>query len=331
MRTTPFIGIVAIVLILGISPFATSQTVESVESARAPASSIAREEYLLGPNDQIKLWTLGLEEISERPYRLDPAGYIDLPLLGRIPAAGLSSGELKENLLVRLSRDVRNPQVSVEIIDFGSQPVSVMGAIGTPGVHQLRGRKTLAEVIAMAGGFRADAGPVIKITRAVKWGAIPLAGASVHRSGDYILAEINIKDLLDGQNPTSNILIRPDDVLTVPTAQSVYVIGEVRKPGKYALSERKTISVLEALSLAEGFGSTAAPGSARILHVPPGETQPTETEVDLKKIMSGKGQNATLEANDILFIPSSSNKKAANKALDAIMATIPGMMIFRRP
>jgi len=292
---------------------------------------VEREEYLLGSNDQIKIWALGLDEVSERPYRVDPAGYIDLPLLGRIQAAGLSVADLKQELLIRLAKDVRQPQVSIELTDFGSQPVSVMGAVGSPGVHQLRGRKTLAEVVALAGGFRPEAGPVIKITRLLKWGRIPLPEARLDPTGEYSIGELSIKTLLDGENPTANILVRPSDVLTVPTAQMVYVIGEVRKPGKYALSERQTISVLEALSMAEGFASTAAPASARILRTPPGASQLSETTVDLKKIMAGKGQNITLQANDILFIPSNANRKAATKALDAIITTATGIAIFRRP
>jgi polysaccharide export outer membrane protein len=324
----------AVFVAASISAFAQDVGTADASSAgpgSETAPSASREEYLLGPNDQIKVWALGVEEISDRPFRLDPAGFIDLPLIGRIQASGMSAGELKETLLTRLAKDVRHPQVSIEILDYGSQPVSVMGAVGSPGVHQLRGRKTLAEVVALAGGFRSDAGPVIKITRLLKWGTVPLGEAKVDASGEYSIGELSIRSLLDGENPAANILIRPSDVLTVPTAQMVYVIGEVRKPGKFPLVEQQNISVLEVLSMAEGFASTAAPASARILRTPPGATQPTETAVDLKKIMSGKAQNITLQANDILFVPSNSNKKAATKALDAIISTATGVVIFRRP
>jgi polysaccharide biosynthesis/export protein len=329
VRNNFLLGCAGIVLYLW-APYISAQDLQQTELNVPISLAASQEEYLLGPNDQIKIWALGLEEISERPYRLDPTGFIDIPLVGRVHAEGLSPTALKEDLLVRFSRDVRKPQVSVELIEFGSQPVSVMGAVGTPGVHQLHGRKTLAEVVALAGGFRADAGPVIRITRLARWGSIPLSGARKDDTGGYILAELSIKELLAGTSPSTNILIRPNDVLTVPSAQAVYVIGEVRKPGKYSLSDRQDISVLEALSLAEGFGTTASPGSARILRIPPGETQPHETAVDLKKVMAGKAKNITLEPNDILFIPSSANKKAAAKALDAILATTTGMMIFRR-
>jgi polysaccharide export outer membrane protein len=319
--------LIGIVFLALASTSALAQTVAE-EAGSAVAS---HEEYLLGPNDQVKIWALGLDEISEKSYRLDPAGYIDLPLVGRIQASGLSPADLKEDLLVRLARNVRQPQVSIEILDFGSQPVSVMGAVTTPGVHQLKGRKTLAEVVALVGGFRPDAGPFIKITRLLKWGSVPLPDAKVDASGEYSIGELRIKSLLDGENPAANILIRPSDVLTVPTAQMVYVIGEVRKPGKFPLVDQESISVLEALSMAEGLSTTASPANARILRTPPGATQPIETIVDLKKVMAAKGQNVTLQPNDILFIPSTANRKAATKALDAIITTATGVVIFRRP
>jgi protein involved in polysaccharide export with SLBB domain len=213
----------------------------------------------LGPDDQVKIWALGIGEIPATPQRIDPAGYVDLPVLGRIRAAGLSLNQFKEALLASLAKEVLKPQVSVEIAEFGSQPVTVMGAVTTPGVHQLRGRKTLAEVLSIAGGPRNDAGAVIKITRLASWGSIPLPGATLDSTGQYNVAEIGVKDFLSAKDPAQNILIRPNDVLAVPVAEMVYVIGAVRKPGGFGLTERGGISALHALSMAEGLGPTPAP------------------------------------------------------------------------
>jgi protein involved in polysaccharide export with SLBB domain len=217
------------------------------------------EEYLLGPDDQVKIWALGMGEIPATPQRIDPAGYVDLPVLGRIRAAGLSLSQFKEALLASLAKEVLKPQVSVEIAEFGSQPVSVMGAVNTPGVHQLRSRKTLAEVLSMAGGLRSDAGAVIKITRLASWGPIPLPGATLDPTGRYNVAEVGVKDFLSAKDPAQNILIRPNDVLAVPAAEMVYVIGAVRKPGGFGLTERDGISALHALSMAEGLGPSLEP------------------------------------------------------------------------
>src|SRR5436190_188886 len=206
------------------------------------------EEYLLGPDDQVKIWARGMEEIPATPLRIDPAGYVDLPVLGRIRASGLSLNQFKEALLASLAKEVVKPQVSVEIAEFGSQPVTVMGAVNTPGVHQLHSRRTLAEVLSMAGGLRNDAGAVINITRLASWGPIPLPGATLDPTGQYNVAEVGVRDFLSAKDPAQNILIRPNDLLTVPAAEMVYVIGAVRKPGGFGLADRGGISALQALS-----------------------------------------------------------------------------------
>jgi len=289
------------------------------------------EEYLLGPDDQLKIWALGIGEIPATPQRIDPAGYVDLPVLGRIRAAGLSLNQFKEALLASLAKEVLKPQVSVEIAEFGSQPVVVMGAVNTPGVHQLRSRKTLAEVLSMAGGLRNDAGAVIMITRLASWGLIPLPGATLDPTGQYNVAEVGVKDFLSAKDPAQNILIRPNDVLTVPGAEMVYVIGAVRKPGGFGLTERGGISALHALSMAEGLGPTPAPGSSKILRTQPGASGPTEIAVDLTKMMAGRAEDIMLRPNDILIVPSSLPKQASLRALDAAIQMATGVVIWRRP
>ena len=133
----------------------------------------SRASYLLGPNDQIKIWVLGVEEIGDKPIKIDPNGDIDLPLVGKAHAAGLTTAQLKADLIQRFSKELLKPQVSVELTDFGSQPVSVMGAVNHPGVHQLEGHKTLVEAISLAEGLRQDAGPRVNISRQIQYGPIP--------------------------------------------------------------------------------------------------------------------------------------------------------------
>lgn len=288
-------------------------------------------EYVLGPEDEIKIWALGMEEISEKSVRVDPAGYISLPLLGRIHIAGMTAEQLRERLLESLAAQVREPKVSVEIMAFGSQPVTVMGAVATPGVHQLRGRKTLAELLALAGGLREDAGPTITITRRMEWGPIPLPTTQINDSAQFSVAEIGLKDFLAAGNPAENIAIRPHDVITIPRAEMIYVIGDVRKPGGFLLHERKSLSVLQALSLAEGLGPTPAARDSKILRILPNTNQRQEIAVDLKKVLAGKSQDVSLQPNDILFVPSSTSKQAARRTLDAAIQTLSGIIIWRRP
>ena len=285
--------------------------------------------YLLGPNDQIKIWALGVEELGDKPVRIDPNGDVDLPLVGRVHAAGLSTAELKSELTKRFSKDLLKPQVSVELVDFGSQPVSVMGAVNHPGVHQLEGRKTLMEAISLADGLRQDAGPRVNISRQIQYGTIPLPNAKLDSSGKFSVADVGVKDLLSGTHPAENIPIFPNDVITVPPAERVFVIGEVKKPGEITL-KGDGLSVLQAVSTAEGLGSTAAGQKSKIVRITPGTSERKDIPVDVNKILAGQSEDIALRPNDILVVPSSIPKKAAARALEAAIQTVTGIAIWGR-
>jgi polysaccharide export outer membrane protein len=298
---------------------------------QTPEPTQSLSQYVLGPDDQIKVWALGVEEVSDKPVRIDPGGDIDLPVAGKVHAAGLTLEELKASLIRQFSASLLDPKVSVEIVDFGSQPVSVMGAVNHPGVLQLRGRKTLAEVISLADGLRQDAGPRVSISRQIRYGAIPLRDAKPDATGEFSVATVHLKSLMAGASPAENILISPHDVISVPAAELVYVVGDVKKPGEVALKDRDTISVLQALSSAEGYGPTPAPQNAKLVRAAPDGKERTEIHVNLQKIMAGKGEDIAMRPNDILVVPPSAPKKVALRVVEAAIATVTGIVIWRRP
>ncbi|MGI8744321.1 MAG: polysaccharide biosynthesis/export family protein [Bryobacteraceae bacterium] len=287
------------------------------------------DSYQLGPDDQITIRVLQAPELAEKPVRIDMNGYIDLPFVGRVHAGGLTIEGLRKELITQLGSIIRDPQVSVSVEEFRSQPVSVMGAVNTPGVLQLRGHKTLIEMLTMAGGLRQDSGTFVNITRDQKWGPLPLPGAKNDATGHYSTASVDLKLLMEAKDPSQNIVVRPDDVITVPRAQMVYVIGEVQKTGGYVLNDRENMSLLEALSLAGGVNRTASPQHARILRARSGSER-EEIPVDLNKIFEGKGSDIELRAQDILFIPSSMSKRASVRALEAAIQVGTGLVIWRR-
>ena len=286
--------------------------------------------YVLGPDDQIVLQGLNAEEIVNRPMRIDPSGEIGLPMVGRLRAAGLTIQQFEQELNQRLSIYIREPRISVSVTEYRSQPVSVLGAVNSPGVLQVQGRKTLMELLSLAGGLRPDAGYRVKITRGVEWGPIPLPNAAPDSTGKFNVAEVTIKGLMEAKNPEANILIMPHDVISVPVAELVYVIGDVKKAGGFTLHERETMSVLQALSLAEGLQSTADAKRAKILRLPPDGEDRQEIPVNVKEILAGKSQDVTLQGGDILFVPDSTGKKVGYRTLDAIINVVTGVAIWRR-
>ena len=293
-----------------------------------------RAAYLLGPDDSITILVPDAEEIGDKSYRIGESGYINLPLVGQVRAAGLTLEQLEAELVTRLNAYFKRPSVSVSVAEFRSQPVSVIGAVTTPGVIQLQGNKTLVEILSMAGGVRTDAGHSVKITRKQQWGRIPLPGATVDPTGRFSIGEVSLKAIMEARNPEQNVLIRPEDIISVPRADIVYVIGDVSKSGGYVLNDQETLSVLQALALAGGLERTAAPQKAKILRPASGVERRTEIPVDLKKILAGVANDVAMAPDDILFVPTSRGKKAAIRTLDAVVtmgtAMTTGAVIYRR-
>ena len=299
------------------------QATESV--AEAPQAS----EYVLGPGDQIRIQVLHLAEVAPQPVRIDPNGLIRVALAGSVRAAGLSVRQLESELSSRLKLYTAElPEVEVSIIDFQSKPVSVLGAVRSPGVQQLRGAMTLVEVLSLAGGLTEEAGHALKITRQLNWGTIPLPTAKQDPASGFATAEVNVRDLIEGKNLEQNIFIKPHDIISVPRASIVYVIGDVKKAGGFVLKDRETVSVLQMLAKAEGLQSTAAPHKARILRPVAGEKR-KEIAVDVKDVLEGKAADAPLYPDDILFIPTSASKKALYQALQTGLSIGTGIAIWR--
>jgi len=285
--------------------------------------------YVLGPEDQITIRALDAEEISDKPFTVDNSGFVTLPMLGRVKAAGLTVPQLETTIADRLKQFLWQPQVAITVSEFHSQPVSVIGAVNTPGVQQLRGRKTLVEALSSAGGLRPDAGHEISIQRRIEQGAIPLPGAHVDSTGEFSLAKVSLPEIMNNIHPEENITVKANDVISVPRGDVIYVVGEVKKSGGFPMDERETLSVLKALSLSEGLLPTASMNGVRIIRSGAPGTVKQEIPVDLKKILSGKGEDIGLRPDDILFVPASVGKKAAVRGIEAAIQLATGVVIWR--
>jgi len=321
-----------LVLLLGSSAIGQEQHLSPQPDPPKPScDSQVRSTYLLGTDDQLEISEPELGELTNKQVRVDGDGDIEVPLAGRVHVSGLTVLQVEQELAKALSVYIRHPQVVVSVAEVRSQPVSILGAVNTPGVHQVQGQKTLLEMLALAGGTRPDAGYSIRITRQLEWGCIPLPKAGLDASGRFSVAEVNLKKILDAKDPEDNIQILPHDTISVPKAEMVYVIGDVRHSGGFALGEQQSISVLQALSLAEGLNGTADARHAKILRLTGSSDERKETAVDVKDVLSGKKSDVTLRGDDILFIPGSTGKKVALRTIEAAIQTGTGLVIWRTP
>jgi len=140
---------------------------------QTPAQGPAQT-YVLGPDDQLTIHVVEGDEINGKVYRIDDKGDLDVPMIGSLRAAGLTVHEVQTRITDKLRVYIKEPKVTVVLSEMRSQPVSVIGAVNMPGVHQLQGHKTLIEMLSLAGGLRQDAGYRLKITRRMEWGMVPV-------------------------------------------------------------------------------------------------------------------------------------------------------------
>ena len=286
--------------------------------------------YRLGPEDTLTIRVLEVEDISNQAMRIDKSGFLDLPLAGRVNAAGLTVPELEAVIAVRMRKFVHDPRVSVHVSEYRSQPVSVIGAVNTPGVHQLQGPKRVIEILSMAGGLRSDAGPVLQITRMKTFGPLPLPGAQTDASGEYTTAEVDLDRLFKGKTPADNILVLPQDVVSVLKADIIYVVGEVRKAGGFPLKSREKLTILQAISLAEGMDLRANKKKVTILRTPPAGGERTQIAVDMSKVLANEAPDLVLQADDIVVVPNNAPRSVALRAAETALQIGTGVVIFRR-
>ncbi len=304
--------------------------VDAGERTPPPNPTFAPSAYTLGPEDQLSVHVVDLDDISDKPVRIDPNGYLELPLVGRIHAAGLTVEQLRAALARQAAKYIDSPQITINVLEYRSQPVSILGEVNNPGLHQLQGPTHLINVISLAGGLKPDAGQTLTITREREQGMLPLPGTHLDVSGEYSITHVQLNTLVDGTDPSANIELRAHDVIAVSRAEMVYVVGEVKKAGAISLNSEDGMTITQALSLAEGTGPGAAPHKARILRAVDGRaSNQHEVPVDLSKIMSGRAPDVQLHPNDVLFVPDNIPASAMKRATEAAIQMATGVMIYR--
>lgn len=264
-----------------------------------------RPNYVLGANDQILVRAPDAEEINEKPFRIDADGNVNMPLVGRVHAAGMTVQELEADLVRRLREYIREPQVIVSVVQFRSEPVFFVGDFRSPGIYPLQGRRTLIEMLTAVGGLQPNAARHIKVTRRAEYGSIPLPNAVEDTEKKISTVEISMGSLRENVNPAEDILLQPYDVISVERAEQIYVNGEVARVGSFELGERDSISLLQVLTMAGGFTRDAKRNKVRILRPILNTNRRAEIEVDVTRLFEGKDLDVPLLPNDILYVPRS--------------------------
>jgi polysaccharide export outer membrane protein len=300
----------------------TPETKTKITLANAPQG------YVLGPGDQFSIEVADLEELNGKVHRIDEDGTVTLPLIGRLQAAGYTLPEFEKVLDSKLVSELKDPRISITVTENASEPVTVVGEVNSPGMHQMRGQQSLVEAISAAGGLKPDAGYRITVTRQMSEGDLPLPNVRRDDVNRVVVGEINANDILEARNESANIRVMPHDVITVPRAKVVYVIGEVHKAGGFTLEQHNSMSIVEAVALAQGTTSNAAKNRALVLRREPGDANRSQIKVNLDQIMTGKTPDMDLRADDILLVPNSLAKQIRTRMIETAVATGSGVLIW---
>jgi polysaccharide biosynthesis/export protein len=307
----------------------------------AAASSVKQGDYVIGSGDLMGVEVFDVPELS-RDVRVNETGFISLPLIPvKIRATGLTTFQLQDKIAELLQSNglVMTPQVSVSIKEQHSQPITVIGSVKNPSVIQAVRQTTLLQVLSQAGGVSDDAGNLVIITRpAPTPEALAETDATKGSAGSTEVSTsstepqtfmIALSDLLDTGNATFNIPVLGGDVVSVPRAGIIYVVGAVQHPGGFVMqSDRDRMTTLKILSLAGGTTGSAKANQSVILRKNVETGKRDEVPVDLNKVMKLKTEDVTLQPSDILFVPDSSGKKALHKAGDVALTLTTGVALI---
>jgi polysaccharide export outer membrane protein len=223
----------------------------------AAAAQTSRD-YVIGPQDVLAITVFDQASLSGR-YTVEADGSFSFPLLGRVEAGGRTLRQFEEGLKKQLAAGFfLNPQVAVAVEQYRSQRVFVMGEVRQPGTYALTGDMTLIEVLARAGSMAADAGGDVVVVRAPHATRPTLPDQSEGRE----VIRVGVRELESG-DLSKNVALRDGDTIFVPRAETIFVFGEVKSPGSFAM--QRDMTVLQALALAGGVTDTGAVNRARIV------------------------------------------------------------------
>lgn len=271
-------------------------------------------QYRVGVGDVLNIQVLGEKEFSGI-FRVGSDGTIDYPYLRKIEVKEKTTEDLAKSITAKLKKGyLLNPQVNVEVKEYNSQRVLLLGAIAKPGQYILKQDTRVLDIISRAGGISALGGKRIlllrdsnksfseKNTELMEEKKItPEDQASAVMKSDVKPIVIDYFRLVHQGDFSQNLLLENGDILNIPKANEIFVLGNVARPGPIIFEDNMTI--LQAVTLAGGPTPTASTKSTYILRQD--ESGETKIRVRLDKILDNKEKNVALQADDVIVVPES--------------------------
>lgn len=324
-------AMVAATVALGFSTICTAQ--EAQQQSQASSNQVAPQpataatgpsnagvystsstpiKLLIGPGDEGDMSVYGMPEMLTH-FRVGADGEVNLPLIGTVKIAGMTANDAEAAIAKRYEDGgyLKSPQITVMVKDYTTQGVSVMGEVNRPGVYSPLAARRLFDLFLAAGGLSPRASRTITVQH-----------ADDKQRPDTITLSADLM-----ATPETNVSLKPGDSVIVARAGVVYVIGEVNRPGEFVISAGSNMTALQVLAMAAGPSRFASLSKVKLMHKTADGF--STSEVDLKKIMDSKSKDVALNSDDIMLIPASKGKIAAERGTSSVLGMLSNLALYR--
>ncbi len=272
-----------------------------------------KESLLIGPGDMVQVDVLDTPEMSQQ-VRVTDAGTIPLAYLGSVHIAGETPARAAAEIQQALMNKgvMRHPEVTLRVQEYATQDVSVVGQVHAPGTYAITTPQTVLKIVSLAGGLTEAADRHIVVKR----------HGSAEQSTYYLSN--------DPQQALSDmVMVNPGDTVLVSHAPVIYIMGDVSRPGGYAISTNDShLSLMQAISMAGSANKTSVQSRVRLIRKTAGGQ--VDIPVRLDRIEKGKEADVALQPNDVIFVPFSWMKNLAMNG-SAIAASASSAAIYAIP
>jgi polysaccharide export outer membrane protein len=276
------------------------------------------DRYRIGPGDVLDIRILNRPNLSREAVRVEGGGMIRMPLIDtEIQAACKTEGELAKQIAEAYTKFYRKPQVDVFVKEYHSRQVAVIGAVNEQSRFELQRRVRLLELLTYAKGPSPKAGQTINIVHAPKSQICHTPDTEAEDATAF--SSYKLSDTLTG-DPRANPYIEAGDIITLPEANQIYVVGNVFTPLTIPLKEPITLS--RAVAMAGGVKQDSKKDKVRIVRQEPGMTTSKEIVVDLSAIEKKRADDVALMPNDIIDVPTSGSKSFLRSLLWTVAPSV---------
>ena len=280
-----------------------------------PSSQSTDDRYRIGPGDVLDIRVYNRPQLSREAVRVEGNGMIRMPLVENdIQAACLTEGELAKEISTRYARYYKNLQVDVFIKEYHSKQVAIIGAVNEQSRFELQRRVRLLELLTYAKGPSTKAGQTINIVH-----SSAVSPCKQQTDDSIAFSSYKLSEVLQG-DPKSNPYLEAGDIVTLPEADQVYVVGNVFMP--LTISLKEPITLTRAIAMAGGLRQDTKKDKIRILRQEPGTTIRKEITVDLSAIEKKSSEDLALAPNDIIDVPTSAGKSFLRSLVQGVVPSV---------